>query len=127
MIDMIVIGQDTVKLRMKGQGLKMNLNSNLNDLNTAESQREICGSKEDIEARFEVGCHSFAYPFGLYGIKDQKIVMNCAYTHAVTTQLGIADLHTCDPFEIPRVTVSGKDNFFAFWLKLRTGKRGVKK
>jgi len=101
--------------------------ANLNDLNILESQREICGSKEEIEAQFKVECHSFAYPFGLYGIKDEKIVMNCAYTNAVTTQLGIADLHTCDPFKIPRVTVSGKDNFFAFWLKLRTGKRGVKK
>ncbi len=101
--------------------------ANLNDLNIPESQREICGSKDEIEARFEVACRSFAYPFGLYGIKDEKIVMNCAYTNAVTTQLGIADLHTCDPFKIPRVTVSGKDNFFAFWLKLRTGKRGVKK
>jgi len=45
----------------------------------------------------------------------------------VTTEVGIADLNDCDPFEIPRVTVSGKDNFFSFWLKLRTGKRGVKR
>ena len=101
--------------------------ANLNDLDILESQREICGSKEQIEIQFQTICHSFAYPFGLYGAKDEKIVASCAYTNAVTTKVGIADLQKCDPFKIPRVTVSGKDNFFAFWLKLRTGKRGVKK
>ena len=101
--------------------------ANLQDLDKFESQKEICTSKEHIEAEFQTVCHSFAYPFGLYGPKDKKIVADCAYSNAVATKVGIADLNECDPFEIPRVTVSGKDNFFAFWLKLRTGKRGVKK
>ena len=100
---------------------------NLNNLDVVESQREMCGSKEQIEAQFQIACQSFAYPFGLYGAKDVKIVEDCGYTSAVTTELGIVDLLNCDSFKIPRVTVSGKDNFFAFWLKLRTGKRGVKK
>ena len=101
--------------------------ANLKNLDAEESQREICTSKEQIEAQFQIVCQSFAYPFGLYGSKDEKIVVDCGYTNAVTTELGIVDLCECDPFKIPRVTVSGKDNFFAFWLKLRTGKRGVKK
>jgi peptidoglycan/xylan/chitin deacetylase (PgdA/CDA1 family) len=101
--------------------------ANLNNLDTAESKKEICISKSQIESEFNTICHSFAYPFGLYGSKDKKIVADCAYTNAVTTKVGIVDLNNCDPFEIPRVTVSGKDNFFAFYLKLRTGKRGVKK
>ncbi|SFZ98403.1 hypothetical protein MNB_SV-5-61 [hydrothermal vent metagenome] len=53
--------------------------------------------------------------------------MECGYTNAVTTEIGIADLKNCNLFEIPRVTVSGKDNFYSFKLKLKTGKRGVKK
>ncbi|WP_415407425.1 polysaccharide deacetylase family protein [Sulfurovum sp. CS9] len=101
--------------------------ANLKNLDESESQKEICISKEQIEAQFQTVCHSFAYPFGLYGPKDEKIVADCGYSNAVTTKVGIVDLNDCDPFDIPRVTVSGKDNFFAFYLKLRTGKRGVKK
>ncbi|HSR73764.1 MAG TPA: polysaccharide deacetylase family protein [Sulfurovum sp.] len=101
--------------------------ANLKTLDAIGSHREICGSKKQIEAQFQTACQSFAYPFGLYEAKDEKIVADCSYTNAVTTEVGIADLHKCDPFKIPRITVSGKDNFFAFWLKLRTGKRGVKK
>jgi len=101
--------------------------ANLKTLDAVGSYREICGSKEQIEAEFQIACQSFAYPFGLYDTKEVKIVAECGYTNAVTTEVGIADLNGCDPFKIPRVTVSGKDNFFAFLLKLRIGKRGIKK
>ena len=101
--------------------------ANLNNLNESESKREICSSKEQIEKLFQAECKSFAYPFGLFTAKDKKIVKACEYSNAVSTKVGIADLNSCDIFEIPRVTVSGKDNFFAFILKLKTGKRGVKK
>ncbi len=101
--------------------------ANLKNLDEVESQKEICVSKNQIEAQFQTACQSFAYPFGLYGPKEVKIVSDCGYSNAVTTKVGIADLNSCDLFEIPRVTVSGKDNFLAFCLKLRTGKRGVKK
>lgn len=101
--------------------------ANLTALSVEGAQNEICISKERIEAQFQIVCHSFAYPFGLYGPKDRKIVADCNYTNAVTTEVGIADLNECNLYEIPRVTVSGKDNFYAFILKLKTGKRGVKK
>lgn len=101
--------------------------ANLKNLNQEESKKEICISKKLIESRFQTVCQSFAYPFGIYGQKDKSLVKECCYTHAVTTEAGIADLKQCDLFEIPRITISGKDDFIAFWLKLRTGKRGVKK
>lgn len=101
--------------------------ANLKNLDKTGSHREICSSKEQIEEKFQTSCRSFAYPFGLYEAKDEKIVAACGYSNAVTTEVGIADLQTCDPFKIPRVTISGKDNFFAFLLKLRTGKRGMNK
>lgn len=101
--------------------------ANLNALSVEEAKNEICTSKEEIEAEFTTPCSSFAYPFGLYSKRDSDIVLECGYTNAVTTKIGIADLNRCDLFEIPRVTISGKDNFFSFCLKLRTGKRGIKK
>jgi peptidoglycan/xylan/chitin deacetylase (PgdA/CDA1 family) len=101
--------------------------ANLKNLDQKESKKEICTSKEQIESRFHTVCKSFAYPFGIFGSKDKNLVKECGFTHAVTTESGIADLKQCDIFEIPRITISGKDGFAAFWLKLRTGKRGVKK
>lgn len=101
--------------------------ANLNALSIEEAQNEICASKQEVEASFTTDCSSFAYPFGLYSKRDADIVLACDYTNAVTTKVGIADLNKCDLFEIPRVTISGKDNFFTFRLKLRMGKRGIKK
>jgi len=101
--------------------------ANLPALDDAKSKEEICRSKTETEETFGSVCKSFAYPFGLYGEREKGYAKACGYTHAVTTQTGIADLVACDPYEIPRVTISGKDTFLAFWLKLRTGKRGVKK
>lgn len=108
-------------------GAHTRTHANLNALNREEAHNEICTSKQEIETKFATVCSSFAYPFGLYSKRDTDLVLECGYSNAVTTEVGIADLNSCDLFEIPRVTISGKDNFFSFWLKLRTGKRGMKK
>jgi len=101
--------------------------ANLSTLGNDESHKEICKSKDLIEKEFNIICDSFAYPFGLYKNSDVLDVKNCGYTNAVTTKTGIMDLKNCNLFEITRITISGKDNFLAFMLKLKTGKRGVSK
>jgi peptidoglycan/xylan/chitin deacetylase (PgdA/CDA1 family) len=88
---------------------------------------EIFASKEEIERRFGVVCESFCYPFGLYDEEDVALAKEAGYTSATTTEAGIDDPRTADPYRLRRITVSGKDNFPAFLLKLRTGKRGVRK
>jgi peptidoglycan/xylan/chitin deacetylase (PgdA/CDA1 family) len=125
------LSNDEVKMLLDSDLIEIGAHTlthaNLNALSIEEAKSEICASKEEIESNFTTACSSFAYPFGLYSRRDSDIVLECGYTNAVTTEVGIADLNRCDVFEIPRVTVSGKDNFLAFWLKLRTGKRGMKK
>lgn len=125
------LSDDEVKELLKSGlieiGAHTRTHANLNALSLEEAQNEICVSKEEIESKFTTTCSSFAYPFGLYSKRDTDIVLECGYTNAVTTKVGIADLNRCDLFEIPRVTISGKDTFLSFWLKLRTGKRGMKK
>lgn len=101
--------------------------ANLANLDENDSLKEICGSKELIETDFHLSCLSFAYPFGLYKTADKAYAAECGYSNAVTVETGIADLRSCDLFEIPRVRVSGKDNLLAFKLKLKAGKRGVGK
>lgn len=101
--------------------------ANLSTLGNDESHEEICKSKDLLEKEFNIICDSFAYPFGLYKHSDVLDVVNCGYTNAVTTKTGITDLKNCNLFEIPRITISGKDNFLSFKLKIKTGKRGFRK
>ena len=101
--------------------------ANLPALEEKQKRVEICKSKQMIEEQFSLECTSFAYPFGMYDETDKKIVQQCGFTHAVTTKPGIVDLVSCHPYEIPRITISGKDSMLSFVLKLRQGKRGIKK
>jgi peptidoglycan/xylan/chitin deacetylase (PgdA/CDA1 family) len=90
-------------------------------------QQEIQESKKAIEDEFGIECRSFCYPFGLYDSTDVEIVKNSGYSSATTTKVGISDITKTNLYELDRITVSGKDNFVAFLLKLRHGKRGVGK
>jgi peptidoglycan/xylan/chitin deacetylase (PgdA/CDA1 family) len=101
--------------------------ANLSRLTQEQKEYEIYQSKKEIEEKFAIECESFAYPFGIYDDMDREIVEKSGYKSAVTTKVGIADIKSCDAFEIPRITVSGKDNLIAFKLKLKSAKRGVKK
>ncbi len=88
---------------------------------------EIEKSKNEIEKTFNIKCKSFAYPFGLYKENDWKLAQKAGFNSAVTTKKGIDDLKKANLFLLKRVTISGNDNFFAFWLKLKSGKRGINK
>jgi len=99
---------------------------NLGTIAAEAKEREIAGSKQAIEETFGIACPSFCYPFGL-GTEEWKRVEAAGYTNATTTEKGISDIRTENPYLLKRITVSGKDGMTAFRLKLRTGKRGVKK
>jgi len=100
---------------------------NLPTLSKDEKYKEIVHSKAAIEEAFGITCNAFCYPFGLYDDEDVALVRQAGYTSATTTQAGIEDMTKADMYRLKRITVSGKDNFLAFVLKLRTGKRGVRK
>ncbi len=100
---------------------------NLPTLNKQQKIDEIKNSKIEIEKKFNIKCNSFCYPFGLYDKEDIQIVKDSFYTNATTTQKGIDDLTKLNLFELKRITISGKDNMFAFKIKLKRGLRGFKK
>ena len=100
---------------------------NLTKLSKEEKQKEITESKHFLEETFSIHCDSFCYPFGLYDKEDWELVSDSGYTNATTTEIGIDNISMVNPYLLKRITISGKDNFWAFILKLRTGKRGVKK
>jgi len=100
---------------------------NLSKLSNSEKQHEIFASKKAIEKTFNIQCTAFCFPFGIFDNEDIRLVKNAGYTSATTTKSGISEFSKKNFFILKRVTVSGKDNFFSFWLKLRCGKRGIKK
>ena len=100
--------------------------ANLSQLNKTEKTTEICGAREKLQQIFNIEITSFAYPFGIYDRDDLELVKNCGFHSAVTTHDGI-DCNLLEPFELKRIKVSGKDNFYAFKLRVRTGKRGWRK
>jgi len=100
---------------------------NLPTLTEIDKQGEISDSKIQIEELFNIECNSFCYPFGLYDETDLKLVKQAGYSNATTVEKGIDNIQQASPYLLKRITISGKDNFYAFRLKLKTGKRGVKK
>lgn len=91
-------------------------------------QHELVKAREALERLCERPIRSFAYPFGIFGDDDVALAQQCGYETAVTTIDGI-DLRMPrpDPLRLKRIKVSGKDHQLAFILRLRGGKRGLRK
>lgn len=100
---------------------------NLKSADEALKRAEISESKHQLESCFGVEVGSFAYPFGIYEPQDVIIARESGYRSAVTTVDGMDDSVHQNPYELKRVKISGKDNFLAFKIRLRIGKRGWKK
>ena len=86
------------------------------------SENEIISCKTILENKFNTKVTSFAYPFGIYAQEDVQIIKNSSFESAVTTDEGVVSLDTI--YELKRVKASGKDNFFAFKLRVKKGFRG---
>lgn len=99
--------------------------ANLAALTPDEKQREINGSRSRLEQTFGTPVRSFAYPFGIWSAQDREIVRAGGFTTAVTTDAGIDAWPFPDPLALRRIKVSGKENFLAFRIRLRTGRRGL--
>ncbi len=100
---------------------------NLPMVSKEQKHEEIVGSKKQIEELFDIKCQSFCYPFGMYDETDLKLVGQADYSNATTVEKGIDNIEQANLFRLKRITISGKDNLYTFLLKLKTGKRGIKK
>lgn len=88
--------------------------------------REIAECRTVLADTFHTPVTSFAYPFGIFGNDDVTVVREAGFSNAVTTDEGIdgASGTARDPFRLQRIKVSGKDNFWAFQIRMRIGFRG---
>jgi len=87
--------------------------------------KELMDSRRALEDRFGIAVQSFAFPFGFYRSEQVALVGAAGYTSAVTTREGIEDAERWRPLELQRVKISGKDNWLAFLLRMRGGRRGL--
>lgn len=101
--------------------------ANLPLLAGEDKAREVAGCRAELARLFDTPVTSFAYPFGIFGDADVEEARAAGYTNAVTTVDGIDAHPYADPLRIRRVKVSGKDNFLAFVLRMKGGKRGFAK
>ena len=94
----------------------------LPNLTKDEKENEMISCKNILEEKFDTKITSFAYPFGIYSEEDINIIRNSSFESAVTTNEGVASMDSI--YELKRIKASGKDNFFAFKLRLLKGFRG---
>ena len=100
--------------------------ANFTRLDERAVSRELTDSRRALEGRFGVSVHSFAFPFGLYRPGHVALVKAAGYTSAVTTKEGIENAEHWRPLELQRIKISGKDNWLAFLLRMRGGRRGLR-
>lgn len=98
--------------------------ANLAKLSDAECQSEMADSKQKLEHLIQQPVTSFAYPFGIYSLRDVNQVRLAGYCNAVTTEEGI-DILNPDFMQLKRIKISGKDSLFAVKCRLKLGKRGL--
>ncbi len=97
--------------------------ANFTRLEPGVVSRELSESRQMLEQCFGVTVTSFAYPFGIYLPEQVELVRQAGYTSAVTTNEGIESAASWNPLELKRVKISGKDNWLAFLLRMRGGRR----
>jgi peptidoglycan/xylan/chitin deacetylase (PgdA/CDA1 family) len=98
----------------------------LTALSDGEARDEIASARATFQGRFGVTPATFAYPFGIFDEQHAQMAREAGYIGAMTTEAGLPDAET-DPMTTPRVKISGKDGMLAFRIRMRTGKRGLRK
>lgn len=96
--------------------------ANLDKLDDAECLKELSESKVQLEQLTHMPVTSFAYPFGIYSVRDVEMAKQVGYSNAVTTNEGI-DSEQPDFMQLQRIKISGKDSMFAVILRLKLGQR----
>ena len=89
-------------------------------LDAAGLDREIAGSKKELEKQFGVEVNTFCYPAGKYDAEAEQAVKRAGFTTATTVEPGIASPKD-NQLLLPRVRVNGSDSPQAVLERVRTG------
>jgi peptidoglycan/xylan/chitin deacetylase (PgdA/CDA1 family) len=92
-------------LEMAAAGVRVGAHSrthaDLTTCNDAELEREVRGSREDLEDLLGVACTCFAYPYGRLDTRVRAAVAAAGFHTAVTAVRGWARMNM-DPLSVPR-------------------------
>jgi len=94
--------------------------ADLTTLDTAGLDREVAGSKRELEKQFGVKVETFCYPAGKYDAAAEQAVKRAGFTTATTVDPGIASPKD-NQLLLPRVRVNGSDSAQAVVERVRTG------
>ena len=97
----------------------------LTKLNRNDKIDQIVNSKKHLNSLFDTKIDTFAFPFGSYDDETQNIIIEY-YDYAVTTKRSRFIKNKYNNNLLPRVPVSKNDNFFKFFLKIKTPYEDVK-
>jgi peptidoglycan/xylan/chitin deacetylase (PgdA/CDA1 family) len=98
---------------------------NLTTLDDASAAQEIAASAAAVEKLSGAPCRSFAYPFGRFEEKHQRMVEEAGMPLAVSTKKRILNWDNINPLAIPRISINGEMNRLQFHLALTRGKYRV--
>jgi len=91
----------------------------LTRIQSDELNKEIAGSKNEIEDHLDRTIDAFCYPGGNQNKEVQEAVKKAGYRHAVTTQRGHVD-KGYDPFALRRIPIKLITNPLSFLYKIHT-------
>lgn len=95
----------------------------LTALSTPAAEREIIDAKQHLEQTFGCAVTSFAYPLGRHDERLAGVVADAGYTTAVTTKSGVVDDWQPQRLRLPRIRISGSDDFWNFRIRLKIGRK----
>lgn len=91
----------------------------LSELSDADLESEIRGSKQELESRFQIPFHYFAYPFGDFDERALRLIEKNNFYLAFTTSPKKLKNIQRNKYCLTRVKISeNSKNLALFWLKL---------
>ena len=94
--------------------------ADLTTLDAAGLDREVAGSRRELEKQFGVKVETFCYPAGKYDAEAEQAVRRAGFSTATTVDPGIASPKD-NQLLLPRVRVNGSDSPAAVLERVRTG------
>lgn len=86
------------------------------ETNLLEAEKEIQMNKEKLEKKYNIKLTSFAYPYGHITEESKRIVKECGYSFAVSTDTGIGIIEN-DLYDIRRTAID-KTSILNFLRKI---------